>query len=161
MYKIVSLFMHLLGSAQVCGEPRIDGFAYLEDAAVACSPATEHICTVDEWPAGWDVAVCCSPDPLLGCRFEPAGVCAPGESAACGFIPQPDPEPWVCNPTGTDTVYINDAAACEVGELHVCTHGDTPPDPLVLVCCDANGCRFEPGDGACSVGEWLACSHAG
>jgi hypothetical protein len=153
----LALLFHTLGSSQACGSPNLTGPMYIVDASADCAPL-EHVCTVDEWPGGWTASVCCS---SMGCRFSPTGVCEIGESPRCGIIPEPTTEPWLCNPIGTLDAYVSEADSCGTGEIHVCTHGETPPDPLVLVCCvDVDECRLVAGDGACGLGEWLGCGHA-
>lgn len=160
MNLLVTLLFSML-PPQVCGEEHILGLAYVEDTD-SCADGFEHVCDVGEWPPGWEVAVCCSQDTYEVCTYAPGGVCLYPDKPVCGFIPQPEPEPWVCSSLGTLDAYVNVESECSVGELHVCTHGETPPDPLALVCCtDNSNCRLEPGDGACGFGEWLACSHDG
>ncbi len=157
MHQIISLFFYTLLPSQICGLPNLTGLYFDTDE---CNAGTEHVCTVDEWPDGWTAAVCYS---MLtgGYRFSPIGSCYAGETPTCGIVPEPDAEPFVCSPMGTDDVYVSDDASCSMGEIHVCTHGDTPDNPNVLVCCvDSDECRFEVGDGACEPGEWLACGHA-
>lgn len=145
---------------QVCGEQSLFGWAYIEDTA-ECDGTLEHMCTVGEWPQGWEWAACCSPDPAKGCSYA-AGACPLGLSPTCGFIPVQDPEPWVCSPLGTLDAYVSETAACEVGELRVCTYGETPADPLALACCTAaDSCRLVPSNEACAVDEWIACGHNG
>jgi hypothetical protein len=159
MDKLISIFLSMLGPSQVCGEPEINGYAYIEDANASCAEPTNHVCNADEWPNGWEVAVCCT---STGCRFSPEGVCVMPESPVCGFIPQPEPEPWVCSSLGSLVAYVSEDASCDVGELHVCTYGETPANPFALVCCtDSTSCRLAPGNESCDVGEWLACSHDG
>jgi hypothetical protein len=156
-HLLIFLFLNTLGPSQVCGNPDMSGL-YIEDTA-ACDDDTEHVCTVGEWPAEWSAAVCCSG---AGCRFSPTGACGITETSVCGIVPEPEPEPWICSPLGTTDAYVSDDDSCQVGELHVCTHGDTPASPLALTCCtDDDNCRLVPGDSACVSGEWLACSHAG
>jgi hypothetical protein len=160
MHNLLALlFLNLFDSAQVCGDGAgLGGDLYLEQGP-DCADGFEHVCTPGVFEVGWPLGVCCSPDDA--CGFTLVGACPVGEKLTCGLVPVPQPEPWVCSPIGTLDAYVSDGDSCNLGELHVCTHGDTPPDPTVIACCDdANACRLAPADQSCNVGEWLACSHA-
>jgi hypothetical protein len=162
MFNLITTLFLALGPSQVCGEPSLTGWMYIEKTDT-CGGDLEHVCDVDAWPVGWSATVCCSMvDPEAGCTFSPIGVCPITSPAVCGIVPEPDPEPWLCNPIGSLDAYVSDDDTCDLGELHVCTHGDTPPDPLVKVCCvNDDECRLVPGDEQCDGGEWLGCSHEG
>jgi hypothetical protein len=160
MHHLFALFLNMLGTAQVCGDGLgLGGLLYLEETT-DCADDFEHVCTASTFEIGWSLGVCCSG--LGTCGYTLTGACAVGDTLVCGITPQPEPEPWICNPLGTVDAYVSDDDSCQLGELHVCTHGETPPAATVLTCCTTDdSCRLVPGDTACEPGEWLACAHDG